>query len=153
MKIIRRFKILIVIIAIFIISWFLPIIPSMSKQSYDVYGCKHLIFRTLKDLLISNTASHNVIEFNTIKKNNNCYETDPSPYNFKESFNENLPQDQLSPEQLKLIEAAGTDTKSTYFDARFPDGTLMWKWDCVNDKDYIKKNSPEVYKKCLEFGY
>jgi len=82
MQVIKRFKIIIIIIGIFIISFFLPIIPTMGKQNYDFYGCEHLIFRTSKNFLISNKDSHNILEINVIKKNKNCSNSDPMPYNF-----------------------------------------------------------------------
>jgi len=82
MQVIKRFKIIIIIIGIFIFSLFLPIIPTMGKQDYDVYGCEHLIFRTSKDIFISNKDSHNILEINTIKRNKNCSRSDPMPYNF-----------------------------------------------------------------------
>jgi len=81
MKISKSFKIFIIIIGISIISLFLPIIPTWGRQTYDFYGCDHLIFKTSKDILISNKNSNNVIDVNSIKSKS-CTGSDPKPYNF-----------------------------------------------------------------------
>jgi hypothetical protein len=47
-----------------------------------------------------------------------------------------VPVDQLSEEQLRIIENADTDNISTFEDVKFPDGKSMEGWQKQNDPDW-----------------
>lgn len=53
--------------------------------------------------------------------------------------------DQLSDEQIEIIEAAGMDTVSTYQNALFPDGSNMSEWEATNDSGYTYIFSRRTY--------
>lgn len=61
--------------------------------------------------------------------------------------------DQLSEEQMKIIEESGVDDESTFQDARLPGGESVFEWGCKNDREFIKKNYPDQDKKCIQAGY
>lgn len=55
----------------------------------------------------------------------------------KEPENKTESVDQLTKTEIKVIDAAGIDSISTFKDALFPDGSSISEWDSLNDAGYV----------------